>query len=610
MSVNRFLDGLNIFDTPDDKYVHAKATLALLASLGLLFIPASALRWDGTIRSRFDNRQLSPQAKEQLAPNAALNRGLRIFFVLASLGLTGYAGAIDFKDMQKTPLRKKKREAQSILEDELLNAEIVRMLPAEVEEEETPKPKLLPPALRKLLKDTDTSNDDPVELAKKFSTSSSTAQASSAPTRNAGVQNAIAAVENPEAPQDDGEKIDSWDKFRKLGDRICNNMIISDKSILIASGTGTGKTTTERYLLDGLNKHFPNIEYYALLQKNDELPGIPKENTQIFDPDLLREFLNPPKEEKDEDGNITSDPPLPLEAVFRPLFQTYAIFVERKQLPTAEREKLRKGKPIRCILGDWFATFQEIKRLPKHPQNEVMSMIRSIITVGRDMGVGFVIDTQSGALVSLGLAEDASIRESLDIYSQGFVQTVTNEITGEPQEKGEVRTMLRMIDSNAMVDPADREQIKKAYYLLTNGINGGQLSSPIIFTTVGSTPSIGLVPDLSRFIVKHDEEIDTQVDVTEVVEVDEEDLEVTEEIVIAELPTEINLNVNKTYTILNLDADAAIGEILDLKSQVKSYKEIFKTLWNASPGDNKAYKNAREEYRLLKEYAKRDGIEI
>jgi hypothetical protein len=36
-------------------------------------------------------------------------------------------------------------------------------------------------------------------------------------------------------------------------------------------------------------------------------------------------------------------------------------------------------------------------------------MIRQIITIGRDMGVGLVVDTQSANLDSLGLANDASI---------------------------------------------------------------------------------------------------------------------------------------------------------------------------------------------------------
>lgn len=471
MDVNKFIESLDIFKTQDDEYSGIKATAATAISICLIVFPASALRWDGTVRS-----PLAPPIKVELPGNAFLNRAIRFTSILLSGSLAGYASMLCVREIQKEPLRRKKREARSIIEDEMINAKIIEVLPEDPDEEDS-KP-ALNPALQKALvafmkpqkaganANTNDEDEDLETLAAKF--------------RKDGSATASTANEPGQMP-------DKYEKYRNIGESIVKGMTISDKSILIASGTGTGKTTTERYLLDTMRQTYPNVQLYALLQKNDNLPGIPDENKQVFQPQMIGAFINQAVPEEGEERLIN------LRDIFRPLYDVYDIFCERKDLPTDERERLRANFPVRCILGDWFSTYQELKRLPNKDRDEVLAIVRGIITVGRDSGVGLVIDTQSAALVSLGLAEDASIRLCLDMYAQGYIYYEAG------QEKGECISIQNMFKNNSICDKDDRPLIAKIHAALTQAIMKREVQAPIIFTSVGSKPRIGILPNLSQY---------------------------------------------------------------------------------------------------------------
>jgi hypothetical protein len=182
-----------------------------------------------------------------------------------------------------------------------------------------------------------------------------------------------------------------------------------------------------------------------------------------------------------------------IKELLAPLYTVYGIFLTRKQKPASERKRLKESHPIRLVLGDWYGTYQELQaRLTKDELQGVLSMIRQVITIGRDMGVGLVVDTQSANLDSLGLANDASIRQSLDIFSQGFIYYEDGE------EKGELQTIRLMFGNKSICSSEDREVIALAYNFLADAIKGGKLKTPIIFTSVGSRPRLGIVPDLSE----------------------------------------------------------------------------------------------------------------
>jgi hypothetical protein len=203
-------------------------------------------------------------------------------------------------------------------------------------------------------------------------------------------------VEGQDSGQVLAEASGEFEEYRTIGKEIIKAMAGSNKSVLIAGATGTGKTTTENYFLKSFLQRYNGAEVYAWLNKNDygELYGLRRERLWIFDP-----------------NNIDT----------QPLDDVYNIYLERKDLPKPQREQLRKTRPVRLILGDWYATYQELEASLKDADlKKVLSKIRQIITVGRDSGVQLIVDTQSATLDSLGLANDASIRQSLDIFSMGF----------------------------------------------------------------------------------------------------------------------------------------------------------------------------------------------
>jgi hypothetical protein len=274
---------------------------------------------------------------------------------------------------------------------------------------------------------------------------------------------------------------DQFSEYRRIGQSIIKSMVVSDKSLLIASGTGTGKSTTEQYFLQQFVSRYPQSEIYALLNKNDDLFGVRRDRLVVFSPEALLEMPN------DKEARMAL-----IKQLLAPLYTVYGIFLIRKQKPASERKRLKESHPIRLVLGDWYGTYQELQaRLNKDELQGVLSMIRQIITIGRDMGVGLVVDTQSANLDSLGLANDASIRQSLDIFSQGFIYYE------EGEEKGELQTIRLMFSNKSICSPEDREAIALTYNLLADAIKDAKLKTPIIFTSVGSRPRLGIVPELN-----------------------------------------------------------------------------------------------------------------
>lgn len=289
-------------------------------------------------------------------------------------------------------------------------------------------------------------------------------------------------VEGTEAPLTQDTTPDPYHEYRRIGQTIIKSMIVSDKSVLIASGTGTGKTTTEQYFLQQFVSRYPQAEIYALLNKNDDLYGVRRERRKVFAPEALMDMPNA----KDERSAL-------LKELLSPLYAVYDIFLIRKQKPETERKQLKLSHPIRLVLGDWYGTYQELlARLTKDELQGVLSTIRQMITIGRDMGIGLIVDTQSANLESLGLAGDASIRLSLDIFSQGFIYYE------EGEEKGELQTIRLVFGNKSICSPEDREVIATTFNFLADAIKDGQLKTPIIFTSVGSRPRLGIVPELNE----------------------------------------------------------------------------------------------------------------
>ena len=386
---------------------------------------------------------------------------------------------------------------------------------------------------------------------------------------------------------------DQFSEYRRIGQSIIKSMVVSDKSLLIASGTGTGKSTTEQYFLQQFVSRYPQSEIYALLNKNDDLFGVRRDRLIVFSPEAMLDMPN----DKEERAAL-------LKQLLAPLYTVYGIFLTRKQKPASERKRLKESQPVRLVLGDWYGTYQELQaRLTKDELQGVLSMIRQIITIGRDMGVGLVVDTQSANLDSLGLANDASIRQSLDIFSQGFIYYQDGE------EKGELQTIRLMFANKSICSPEDREAIALNYNALADAIKDGQLKTPIIFTSVGSRPRLGIVPELTDGIAAQ-----TNIDWQDVARrLDAQYLRSEFGIIVpepsepSELPSEpLNQSDYKDksqntsrFTPLSLTREQVLELIKQLRTAELNQTQIIERLWQVRKGGSAAWKDAREQFREL-----------
>ena len=157
---------------------------------------------------------------------------------------------------------------------------------------------------------------------------------------------------------------------------------------------------------------------------------------------------------------------------------------------------LKESLPVRLILGNWYGTYQELQaRLFPQELQSVLSKSRQIITIGRDMGVGMYVDTQSDKLDAVGIAGDASIRQSLNIYSQGFIYYEDGE------EKGELQTMRLVFENSKICSGEERKEIEQIYQKLAKAIKDGEINTPIIFTSVGYRLRIDIVPRSAEFAI-------------------------------------------------------------------------------------------------------------
>src|SRR4028118_1950460 len=386
---------------------------------------------------------------------------------------------------------------------------------------------------------------------------------------------------------------DQFSEYRRIGQSILKSMVVSDKSLLIASGTGTGKSTTEQYFLQQFVSRYPQSGIYALLNKNDDLFGVRRDRLVVFSPEAL---LNMPS---DKEARTAL-----LKQLLAPLYTVYGIFLTRKQKPASERKRLKEFQPVRLVLGDWYGTFQELlARLTKDELQGVLSMIRQIITIGRDMGVGLVVDTQSANLDSLGLANDASIRQSLDIFSQGFIYYQDTE------EKGELQTIRLMFNNKSICSPEDREAIALAYNALADAIKDGFLKTPIIFTSVGSRPRLGIVPELTDALATK-----TNIDWNEVARhLDAQYLRSEFGIIVPEPnepteppsePPKQRLDENQSekpsrFTQLNLTREQAKELIKQLRTAQLNQTQIIESLWRCKKGGSVSWKAAYAQFKRL-----------
>ena len=122
-------------------------------------------------------------------------------------------------------------------------------------------------------------------------------------------------------------------------------------------------------------------------------------------------------------------------------------------------------------------------------QTNYSKKLSTLVTVGREMNVCLLVDTQSYNVASLGITEDANIRSNLNILCQGYTW-----IDEQGRQRGDFN-MIRNLLKNRYLVPVDNDSlIEQLERLKTKSM---EVKTPIIFSTIGS--KLQLLPDLKSF---------------------------------------------------------------------------------------------------------------
>jgi hypothetical protein len=125
--------------------------------------------------------------------------------------------------------------------------------------------------------------------------------------------------------------------------------------------------------------------------------------------------------------------------------------------------------------------------------NDIKTKIGLIITVGREFLVGIACDTHSFNTSALGIANDANIRDCLNIMALGKISR--NE---DGQEQGGYGAIAKAIGNKLVVDD-DTIRCQLLKELTHMALLSDQTGRPVLFTTMGHPPRMMLLPDLRQY---------------------------------------------------------------------------------------------------------------
>lgn len=362
-------------------------------------------------------------------------------------------------------------------------------------------------------------------------------------------------------------------KYYEIGEMALKGMVYAQRSILLASSSGTGKSTTEKEWIRRMMRMFPEIEFYALVQKAEDLCG-------LWDKGRMWVYR-----QADIPGCLE-----PIDIVYEEL---------ESRRSTLGAENSFNNKPVRLILGDWFATFTSLNDTSPKICSNYCTKIGAIISVGRAYNVAIFCDTQSLNLQSLGLAKDANIRQSLEIYAQGFKHP-DKGLFGD----GDYNTMRKTIQNNHVCEPSFSSVLVDEIEKLSAAIAKKEILSPIIFMANIYPPALGLVPDLSNPI--EDYQI-TQIVQPQVIDdsssfiTDPQVIEEREDLdlVVPKNAAQILdglLKLDRKYTPNNLSKEQLLTAINQLEPIMGKDRAIA-TLWMVADPNSLDWKRAVSEYQ-------------
>ena len=259
------------------------------------------------------------------------------------------------------------------------------------------------------------------------------------------------------------------DKSEDAAWKILYSVVSSRLSTLLVGTTGAGKSVFQCAWIIELARKSPDLQLYAIVQKQDYPVVIPDNRVVFFDQD------NPT-------------------AALDQITKVWNIYDER-------RRNLRKYKdegkltPVRLILGDWLSVAGALKDMSVDLEvkaSKYLTKIRDIAVNGRATNVCFIADLQSFNIEALGIKADVNIRKNFNIFGLGNYSMDSD---------GTVNDSYGVLDNifiNQFLIPSEetRKGLRAEYQRLKSTSRSN--NRPIMFCSLDPM-SVVLMPDLRHY---------------------------------------------------------------------------------------------------------------
>jgi hypothetical protein len=247
---------------------------------------------------------------------------------------------------------------------------------------------------------------------------------------------------------------------KPVGESIIDEASATTLSTVFAAPPGSGKSYAMLAWLKAMFEKFPMALVKVIARKNDSFAGLREVEavTQFEDEFTVISALN-----------------------------EIALILENRCKQPEDKRAVFKKHPIILILDDWFSIYSQLASNPTW--KNIASQLSYIITVGRELNVSIVCGTHSFNLASLGLAKDGNIRNCLNIMAMGFISQ-----NSYGSNQGNFNAISSIINNRSIIPAQYKQQLESDLESLIP--LSKQTKTPIIFTTMGEPPRLGLMPNL------------------------------------------------------------------------------------------------------------------
>ena len=251
--------------------------------------------------------------------------------------------------------------------------------------------------------------------------------------------------------------------------RILFSVISSRLSSLLIGTTGAGKSVFQCAWIIELARKSPDLEIYAVVQKQDYPVVIPDNRVAYFDQDD------------------------PTAALFQ-IATVWSIYDKRRRnLRSYKAED--KLTPVKLILGDWLsvaAALSDLNNVEAVKASKWLSRVRDIALNGRATNVSLIADLQSFNIEALGIKADVNIRNNFNIFGLG-----NYSIDDDGTVNDSYGVLENMIANHYLVPDEELRALLKAEYKKLKSTSRSN-NRPIMFCSLDPM-TVCLMPDLRHY---------------------------------------------------------------------------------------------------------------